>query len=789
PLLRVGWYELGPAQGARVLVAAHHLVIDGVGWRILVGDLETAYTQARSGAAIALPPKTTDVQRWAEQLVAYAQRDTLRAEAAYWLSPERARIAPLPVDSAVGSNTVADVQTLTAALSVAETHALLHAAPAIYQTDMHSLLLAALAYVLADWSGSRALLIDVETHGRETIFEDLDLSRTVGWFTALFPLLLDLDRADTLVQAVASVKAQIEAIPGRGVGYGLLRYLSQDADVAARLRELPQPQISFNYLGQLDAALSQSALFAPAQESAGPTHSPQERRAHLLEINGQISGDHLRLTWIYNPHAHRTATIERLAQATLAALRALLSEHPPLPAPIDVSLVNLDQPTRERLREQLGAIEDLYPVTSLQQHMLDQRRNAPRPGLYVIHQTFAWSGPLHIDAFRQAWQAAVDRHPVLRTTFVWEHLPQPLQVVHAHAQVPVTLYDWRNAAPAEQRARLAALVEAIRHAGFALDQPPQMRVDLIQVADERFQCVWSVSYMLVDGWSLPLITKDVFVLYEAFVEQHTPPAADAPRYREYMAWLQQQDLREAELFWRKMFDDRPELTPLVDRIGAARPDAPPAYLSQRRRVPQSTSAALQSLGRQHGLTLSTIVQGAWAVLLSRYTSRQDVIFGVTVSGRPPALAGVERMVGLFINMLPVRVRLDPAIDRLAWLRQLQLQQVELRQYEHTPLAKIYEWCDLDQRQPLFESYIVFENFPVDETLAEHMTRWRIGGEVDALAQTEHPLRIEVVPGETLQVTMCYDQQCCSSAAITAMLDDLVAVLTGLAEDLANDAMR
>ncbi|HEX6293281.1 MAG TPA: condensation domain-containing protein, partial [Herpetosiphonaceae bacterium] len=365
PLLRVGWYELGPAQGARVLVAAHHLVIDGVGWRILVGDLETAYTQARSGAAIALPPKTTDVQRWAEQLVAYAQRDTLRAEAAYWLATLQPPPRPLPVDDLAGEpyNTEATARTVTMVLPAHETTALLQQVPQIYHMPINDALLAALAQAYAQWSGASTLLLDLEGHGREDLFPGVDLSRTVGWFTTVYPVLLDIRQAVDLSAVLKSVKEQLRAIPNHGIGYGLLRYLSQDTDVAARLRELPQPQISFNYLGQFDAVLAQSALFRPASESIGPARSPSGRRSHLLEINAHIANEQLHVVWTYSERVHRRATVERFAHMFLAAMEAIVA-HCQSPdaggyTPSDFPEADLSQTELDELLTELGdSLED-----------------------------------------------------------------------------------------------------------------------------------------------------------------------------------------------------------------------------------------------------------------------------------------------------------------------------------------------------------------------------------------------------------------------------------------------
>ena len=326
PLLRGALFDLGPQKPGRLLLVIHHLAIDGVSWRILLEDLWTAYQQLSRGEAIQLPPKTTSFKRWAERLADYAQSGALQRETAYWLSQSWTRSSRLPVDYPGGGNTVASARTVRVSLSTAETRALLQEVPAAYRTQINDVLLTALVQAFAQWTGARSLLIDLEGHGREVIEEAVDLSRTVGWFTTRFPVLLDLERPSRPGEALKSVKEQLRRIPNRGIGYGLLRYLSGDAAIAERLRALPQPEVSFNYLGQFDQVLPVSSPFAWARESSGPARSVQGSRHYPLAVNGCIIEGRLQLDWTSSENLHRRATIERVAQGFMEALRALIAD-------------------------------------------------------------------------------------------------------------------------------------------------------------------------------------------------------------------------------------------------------------------------------------------------------------------------------------------------------------------------------------------------------------------------------------------------------------------------------
>jgi amino acid adenylation domain-containing protein/thioester reductase-like protein/non-ribosomal peptide synthase protein (TIGR01720 family) len=336
PLVRVAFFKLGTNKPNRLLLIIHHLAIDGVSWRILLEDIQTAYEQLQRSEAIQLPPKTTSFKQWAELLAQYAQSAAVQQDSDYWFAQPRWQVFQLPVDFPRGDNTVASARTISVALSVAETQALLQKVPATYQTQINDVLLTALVQAFEQWTGNNRLLVDLEGHGREEIFDDVELSRTVGWFTTHFPVLLNLGEASDRGEALKAIKEQLRGIPNRGIGYGVLRYLSRDQAIGSKLQALPQAKVIFNYLGQSDQVLSESSLFAPAQESSGPNRSLRGSRCYLLDINAIVSGGQLQINWTYSKAIHRRATIESLAENFLLALRSLVAhclETPLLDAP------------------------------------------------------------------------------------------------------------------------------------------------------------------------------------------------------------------------------------------------------------------------------------------------------------------------------------------------------------------------------------------------------------------------------------------------------------------------
>jgi non-ribosomal peptide synthase protein (TIGR01720 family) len=346
-LLRVGCFDLGASQPGRLLIVIHHLVVDGVSWRILLEDLQTAYEQLSQGAQVTLPAKTTSFQQWSQKLWEYGRSTTLQQEFDYWQAQLPKLSNPLPVDLAGGDNTMASVKHISSHLSCQETQVLLKEVPQIYHTQINDVLLTALVQAFTQWTGETTLLVDLEGHGREDLVEEVDVSRTVGWFTAIYPVVLNLGETFDPGSALKKVKEELRSIPHRGIGYGVLRYLSDEPKVRQQLRTLPQAQVIFNYLGQFDQSISPSSLFSFAQESSGLAQSLQDKRSHLLEINGMVSQGQLQLTWSYSQNLHSPSTIETLAQEYLAALRVLIA-HCQSPdaggfTPSDFPLAKLDQ--------------------------------------------------------------------------------------------------------------------------------------------------------------------------------------------------------------------------------------------------------------------------------------------------------------------------------------------------------------------------------------------------------------------------------------------------------------
>ncbi|HEY1348562.1 MAG TPA: condensation domain-containing protein [Ktedonobacteraceae bacterium] len=399
----------------------------------------------------------------------------------------------------------------------------------------------------------------------------------------------------------------------------------------------------------------------------------------------------------------------------------------------------------------LKNVEDMYPLSPMQELMLLHSLSAPESEVLFTQLSATLCGALDSAAYQRAWQSVVQRHPVLRTLFVWEGLPRMLQVVRQSVALPWQEYDWRHLAEAEQEQQLRALLLKDRARGFDLTQAPLLRFLLIRVADARAYFVWSSHHLLFDGWSRAQLLAEAESTYRALIAGQPLPTERPRPYREYIAWLQQQDRTAAERFWRHHLAGLPAPAPLGLLSGGEQA----TYRSLQYRLPASLGARVRALARLQHLTLNTVFLGAWLLLLSCAQRCNDLTCGTTVSGRCADLPGIEAMVGLFINTLPVRARLTPGISLLSLLQQLQMQQREMRLYEFLPLPAIQACADLPMHQRLFESLVVFENYPQDQAQEVPASGLEMR-DVSGGALTGYPLTLVIESRETIVVEISYE---------------------------------
>ncbi|AXA67769.1 non-ribosomal peptide synthetase, partial [Pseudomonas oryzihabitans] len=774
PLLRL--LHLRLADGSeRLLLVIHHLVVDAVSWRVLLEELQLAYRQALAptGSGHGEDGEGSSFAGWSAQLQRLASSPELLAELPYWQAC--LQDAPcLPTGDPQAPAIWAQAAEARFALDATTTRCLLEEASQAYRTRINELLLTALGRALGAWSEQAEALVLLEGHGREQPSADTDLvlDRTLGWFTSLYPV--RLPGGGERLANLKVVKEYLRQVPRGGIGYGVLRYLSAPG---ATLAALPQPTLTFNYLGQFDQAFGDEALFSLAPESPGRTVEPAAPLGNRLTLSGKVLDGRLGFALSYSSAQYGRADIEallQLFQRELEALVELCLNTPRGLTPSDVPLAGLDQEQLDRLPLPLAEVGDLYPLSPLQQGLLFHALDRPGAGLYVNQLAVTLDG-LDAGLFVRAWRAVQQRHAILRTGFLVPGgaaaLREPLQWVSQAPELPVTLLDWRgrqvDAMALEQLAR------AQRAEPFDLARPPLQRLALVRLDGQRYRLVWTCHHLLLDGWSSGRMLGEVLAHYDG-----RTPGAPAGQFRDYIAWLQAQDAQAGTAFWQARLADLDGATRLADALplasaGPAEEPAEPLLAA----LDTASTQRLQAFAQSQRVTLNTLLQAAWILLLQRYTGQAQVCFGATVAGRPASLPGAEELLGLFINTLPIVQRPASAATLADWLPQLQAYNLEVREHEQVPLHEIQRLAG-QAGHGLFDTLLVFENFPLEAALASPHPRLHIGtpSHVDGV---HYPLALIASVGERLQLRYSYRPERFSRATVQRLAATFEALLIEL----------
>ncbi|MET7798190.1 amino acid adenylation domain-containing protein [Streptomyces decoyicus] len=779
-LVKGVFFRLGEGVAPRLFLAVHHVVMDGVSWRVLLADLATAYEQLARGQALNLGGKTSSYQQWSQRLADHVRSGGLDHEIGHWAGVDPNNAPLLPTDNS-GENVTAHERTVEVRLSQEETDALLHQVPSVYRTQINDVLVSALGRAMTHWVGQDRVVIGLEGHGREELFDDLDLSRTVGWFTSHFPVALTVPGDSPWGETVKSVKEQLRAVPGRGLGYDALRFLSRPGTPGHSLYADRLPQISFNYLGQWHGTTSQDGLIRDRLPALGLDHEPDEPRPYLLDVIGMVEDGRLSVSWTYSDQVFESATIERVAEDFLTALREVighcLAEGSGGATPSDFPLAGLDQAGVDRIAGDGRAVADIYPLTPMQAGMLFHTLADPDAPTYFEQMAFVFDGVSDVDLLARAWQTVTDHLEILRGSLVWDQVDRPLMVISQQAELPVRHLDWRGMPEADQQEALERFLAEDRAQGLDLSVAPLARLALIRTSDTSVRVVRTSHHVLLDGWSTFQMLAELSTAYEALVAGETPALPARRPFSAYVQWLEEQDLAQAEEYWRGLLAGFEEPTPLpYDRRPASSHQARSTNSLVERFSPQE-SQELFAFARRHRLTVNAVVQGAWALLLARHSGERDVVFGATVSGRPADLPGIDSIVGMMINTLPVRITADGGTPVAEWLGEVQRAQVEARGYEYVPLGQIQSWSGVERGTNLFESLVVFENYPMnDRTAADQGLRLR---GLEGVEATNFPLNLIAYAGDEFAYSLSYDAELFDEPTITRLARHFAALLSAL----------
>jgi len=713
PLVKVGLFKT--SEGDHLLIAVHHLVVDGVSWRILLEDFSFGYLQVEKGEEIKFQDKTDSFQHWAHRLSQYAESNEALTELAYWQAVAGTVVEPLPLDHQITDRekTRQYIETMSLQLDKEETGKLLTRVNQAYNTEINDILLTALGLALNQWAGMERILVNLEGHGREPIMEDVNINRTVGWFTSMYPVVLEVNLSWDLSLQLKYIKETLRKIPNKGIGYGILTYLTPPGKKEKKVLACGHG-ISFNYMGQFGQEQGDQggdeALVKISPISAGRSTGAQLEQTCSLTINGILMGEHLGLLFAYNKNEFEANTIERLLDCYHRQLKQIIThcsqrEYREF-TPSDLTYDRLSLETVQQLNRQYP-LEDIYPLSPMQQGFLYQYLYDKDADSYIVGASFRIEGSFKPALMEKSFNKIVQRYDILRTVFKTDLADIPLQLVKQTGKIN---YDYQDISqvPEQEKDSLVAVVKEKTRAGKfdLLSDEPLMLLRIIKLADKEYEIIWHHHHILMDGWCLNILFKEILTIYSHYEKGNLLQLPPVVPYKNYIKWLGNQDPNAARDYWQHYLDGYEECVSLPGKQpGTQRAAKMEAFVEFT--LEPGAAAALQKIAGKRNGTLYNVIQALWSILLFKYSGRNDAVFGQVVSGRPESVAGVESMVGVFINTLPKRVTLPGNQTMGQLIEMIAMDEARTLEYHYYPLAEILSLNPL--KAGLFNHIMVFEN--------------------------------------------------------------------------------
>lgn len=764
PLIRFIHFNLGDDQASRFLTIAHHLIMDGVSFRILVDDLNMALNQSLKNEPITLLSTTCSYKRWATKLKELTQNGAFIKDTEHWQNYARVFKQAIPIDheNSWDKNTMGSVRSIPVVFNQQESQTIVQVLPARFNCHINSIFLVAIAKALYQSFSISKVGIDIESHGRDFEGNKLDVSRTIGWFTSIYPFLLEFDPCESDLSNLMRIDQRLKEVPENGVSFSALRYLS-DEPTQSLIGSESKASLSFNYLGQIRVVEHSSAVLKISNDSIGAAHSSSNKRPNLIQLQGALFGNRLKFDWFFSKYFHNPSTIDHLAKNFISAINHIikdLSSTEVLSHNIsELLFVPLKRHQIESIEKKVGIIEEVFPLTPMQEGILSQCLSSESEiPPYLMQVVCIVEGNMDVSLFETVWNCLIERHSSLRTSFHWINLERPVQIVQANVKLTVELVDLRDALPTAQLAAIKMFKDKDRRLKFNIDSHrPLMRVTLFWLRDNTYQCVWTHHHLQLDGWSQQIILKELFYLYGKTIRNIEYEILPPPPLIRYFDWTEKHKHENAELFWRNYLSGfkKPSSLCGVKEELTEREFIDSFYDEIDVIMSEEESKRCQQFLRMNRITLNTFFQAVWSLWLHIHNDNEDVVFGNIVSGRSSNIESIEHMVGVFINVLPVKVSLKTKFGLLEWMKKIQSQQVESLAYESTPISTVKRFSGVSDGARLFESILVIENLPdkYEDIIQEGDFRIK---DIEFYIQENYPIVIIVQPGVCIEVKIKYD---------------------------------
>jgi amino acid adenylation domain-containing protein/non-ribosomal peptide synthase protein (TIGR01720 family) len=768
PLVKVVHFRLN--EGDQLGIIIHHLLVDGVSWRILLEDLTILYEGFVANANPKLNLKTDSYQKWAAGQKDYAQSEELELERVYWENQGAEPIEKLPRDK---ENNGLINNSLSFVLDTEMTELLQTKVNRVYNTEVNDILLTALSHAFKEVLGVDKIILKMEGHGREDFHTEIDVSRTVGWFTSVYPFVLEANHDDLFFNLIC-VKEDLRKIPNKGMGYGVLKYLNETG-----IKNVLKPEVVFNYLGDFGSSVSNNddSLFEYSSDSIGANISKENSSNIAFDFSGILVHDRLSMTARYSTDSYETATVEQLIQTYKKKLELLISS---LSSGNETQLTPSDLTFKDLTLDELQEInsdnllEDVYELSPLQEGLYYHWLSDNSVADYFEQMSYRIKVKgMEIEKLKRTYDALVNRHGILRTSFTNHFGNHSLQIVKKKVESNFTYEKIDESISTEEEIQnyLEAFKLDDRNKGFNLSESSQMRLHIVELSEDEFEFIWSHHHILMDGWCIGVLINDFNEILTAEVLGSSPSLSVTKPYSNYISWLKSINKKESLNYWKEYLLDYSKVAQIPFTVQPN--DAPYAKARNFLKIEGELLDNVDALCVKLGITQNNFIQGVWGYLLSKYNNSNDVVFGAVVSGRPAELQGVEDMLGLFINTIPVRVKYNSEETAEQLLKTLQENSIQGTSHHYMNLSEVQEQCDLGMN--LINHIMIFENYAVKELANEGVlnTDKELGLRIESkkvFEQINYDFSISVSPtNEAIYMSFDYNLNAFDREGITRLV--------------------
>ncbi|MCP4151252.1 MAG: hypothetical protein GY757_26145, partial [bacterium] len=794
PMLKLGLFKT--PMGDYLLIVIHHFVIDAVSWRILLEELRIGYTLAAQKKAIVFQEKTDSFKQWAHVLETYAGSKQMLMELPYWKTIEKTKVKKLPVDNKIRAykREFKYMDAITIELTKEDTEVLLKKVNPAYNTEINDILLTALGLAVKQWAGMDRVPVHLEGHGREKIVENIEIERTLGWFTTIYPVVLEFSQTGDIGSAIKHVKETLMRVPAKGIGYGILKYLTSPEHTGGLEFRL-KPEIAFNYLGRFGGENRGSGIFELAglpQSASGDEISPEFQSEYKLHIEGVDAGGIMKLSFIYSKHEYEKESIGNLAGLMKENLLKIIShctaaeQGEVTPSDLGynkISIAELDGIYRAVERntgiDGKSALRHIYPLTPLQKDVfffsLGDRR------LCFVQNEITLKGALDKELLAESIAFLFKHDDTASGIFIHEHLEEPLRIVLEGREPKMRFEDITHLEREKQDGFLETFIRDDGERGFDIAGDIPVRITLIKTGKSTWKLLWNFHHILMNAFCFGMMFERLVQIYRDLKEGKTPHIEVVP-YRNYIRWQERQDREEALAYWQgylEGYEPRAIISAYREtQIGKDKYRSASYVFS----LDETVTDQLVKRAAEACVTFTTLFKAAWGRVLQQLTGSDDVVFGMVVSGRPPEIEGIQEIIGLLVNIIPVRTKPAEPGSLFQYLEELQQQEVLSKNFEYLSLSEIEALKPPEKRW--VDSLLAIENDDIEDHFQSLYTGKDTGFEIKNLEnneETNFDFTVGIVPGKRIRVIFLYNTAAYKEALVTEVAGLFEKVLKEIAD--------